>query len=208
MSALGGTLSPSQNRQFQYMTQGVYAQDDYRATSRLMLNLGFRYEFTTIPTDMNGGNWNIRNVATANGDGPNQGSVQGAFWGNNPSLHAFSPRVGFAWDPFGKGKTAIRGGAGIYYDVSNFGGLFSNLACCDPPLDYFLTVNNSNTTVAAMQAAGYPTICISAAYRLWLSPGYPEQSEWRGLYSTWRHFTSELVLCPKPADHVPVELNH
>jgi hypothetical protein len=142
MSALGGTLSPSQNRQFQYMTQGVYAQDDYRATSRLMLNLGFRYEFTTIPTDMNGGTWNIRNVATANGDGPNVGSVQGPFWGNNPSLHAFSPRVGFAWDPFGKGRTAIRGGAGIYYDVSNFGGLFSNLACCDPPLDYYLTVNN------------------------------------------------------------------
>jgi hypothetical protein len=156
MSALGGTLSPQQSRQFQYKTQGLYVQDDYRATSRLMLNLGFRYEFTTIPTDLNGGNWNIRNIATANGDGPTQGAVQGAFWGNNPSLHAFSPRVGFAWDVFGTGKMAIRGGAGIYYDVSNFGGLLSNLACCDPPLDYFLTVNNSFTSVSAMQAAGLP----------------------------------------------------
>jgi hypothetical protein len=156
MTALGGTLSPSQNRQFQYMSQGAYIQDDYRVVPRLTLNLGFRYEFTTIPTEMNGRQYQIRDVATANVNNGTYGAVAGPFWGNNPSLHAFAPRVGFVWDTFGNGKMAIRGGGGIYYDISNFGGLLSNIAVSGPPLDFFNTINNSYSTVSAMQAAGYP----------------------------------------------------
>lgn len=156
MTALGGTLSPSQNRQFQYMSQGSYIQDDFRATPRLTLNLGLRYEFTTIPTEMNGRQYQIRDVATANVNNGTEGAVPGPYWGNNPSLHAFAPRIGLAWDPFGDGKMAVRGGGGIYYDISNFGGLLSNIAVSGPPYDFFNSINNSYTTVAAMQAAGYP----------------------------------------------------
>jgi hypothetical protein len=156
MTALGGTLSPSQNRQFQVFSQGAYIQDDYRATQRLTLNLGFRYEFTTIPTEMNGRSGNIRNVATANGLSSTYGATAGPYWGNNPSLKAFAPRIGFVWDTFGNGKMAIRGGGGIYYDVSNFGGLFSNLAVSDPPTDFFLTINNTASTIAQQTALGYP----------------------------------------------------
>ncbi len=156
MTALGGTLSPSQNRQFQYLSQGAYIQDDFRVTPRLTLNLGFRYEFTTIPTEMNGRQYQIRDVATANVNNGTEGAIAGPFWGNNPSLHAFAPRIGLVWNPFGDGKMAIRGGGGIYYDISNFGGLLSNIAVSGPPYDYFDSINNSYTTVAAMQAAGYP----------------------------------------------------
>jgi len=156
MTALGGSLSPSQSRNFAYHTLGFYAQDDYRLTSRLTLNLGLRYEFVSIPSDLNGNNWQIQNLVTANGNDPNQGAVKSPVWGNNPSLKAFSPRIGFAWDPFGNGKMAVRGGAGIYYDIGNLGALLFQQACCEPPVDFFNTINNSTTTIAQMQAAGFP----------------------------------------------------
>jgi len=157
---LGGTLSPSQLRHWQYRTFGFYVQDDYRVTPRLTLNLGFRYEFGTIPTEVNGNNWQIQNLATANGNTPTQGAVQSPIWANNPSLHAFSPRIGFAWDPFGDGKMAIRGGGGIYYDVATDGAILFQQACCQPPLDFFNTINNSFKDVPSMIAAGLPTFQI------------------------------------------------
>jgi len=157
MTALGGTLSPSQVRYWGENTFGFYAQDNYRVTSRLTLNLGFRYEFGTIPKELNGNNWQIRNLATGDGNNPTQGAVASRIWGNNPSLHAFSPRIGFAWDPFGNGKMALRGGAGIYYDIGVDGALLFQQACCQPPLDFFNTIINPFSSVAAMTSAGLPT---------------------------------------------------
>jgi len=156
MTALGGTLSPSQARSWQYHTFGFYAQDDYRVRPSLTLNLGLRYEFGTIPKELNGNNWQIQNLATANGNGPTQGAVPSRVWGNNPSLHAFSPRIGFAWDPFGDGKMAIRGGGGIYYDIGTDGAILFQQACCQPPLDFFNTIINPFSTVALMTANKLP----------------------------------------------------
>jgi hypothetical protein len=155
MSTLGGTLSPSQSRNFAYHTLGFYAQDDYRVTPRLTLNLGLRYEFTSIPSDLNGNNWQIQDVATAAATNATQGAVKSPMWGNNPSYHAISPRFGFAWDVFGDGKTALRGGGGIYYDLGNYGALLFQQACCEPPVDFFNTINNSNSTLTATLAQ-YP----------------------------------------------------
>ncbi len=150
-TTLGGTLSPSQSRNFAYHTLGFYVQDDYRVTPRLTVNLGLRYEFTSIPSDLNGNNYQIQDIATSNlvNDPINQGAVKSPMWGNNPSYHAISPRVGFAWDVFGNGKTALRGGAGIYYDLGNYGALLFQQACCEPPVDFFNTINNANSTLAA-----------------------------------------------------------
>src|SRR5438876_215429 len=156
MVTLGGTLSPSQARYWGQKTFGFYIQDDYRVVPRLTLNLGFRYEFGTIPTELKGNNWQIRDAATADGTSSTQGAVPSRLWSNNPSLKAFSPRIGFAWDPLGNGKMAIRGGAGIYYDIANLGALLFNASCCQPPLDVFTTINNSYSSVAAMKAAGLP----------------------------------------------------
>jgi Carboxypeptidase regulatory-like domain/TonB dependent receptor len=188
MTALGGTLSPSQARYWGQKTFGFYVQDDYRVVPRLTLNLGFRYEFGTIPTELRGNNWQIRDVATADGNSPTQGAVRSELWSSNPSLKAFSPRAGFAWDPSGNGKMAIRGAAGIYYDLGNLGAMLFNGACCQPPLDFFNTINNSFSSVAAMKAAGLPEFQIPLPTAYGSAPRTPSNPN--GVLSTFTGLAS------------------
>ena len=88
---------------------GFYAQDDYRVTSALTLNLGLRYEFFTLPLDKDGLDAYLPDLLAP-------ATVPGGLF-VNPSLRNFSPRLGFAWDVGGDGRTAIRGGSGLYYDT-------------------------------------------------------------------------------------------
>ncbi len=83
----------------------TFVQDDFKVNSRFTLNLGLRYEFTNNPVSANTQSMNA--VA----------SVPGVIEFHNPATAKldFEPRVGFAWDPSGSGKTSIRGGFGIGY---------------------------------------------------------------------------------------------
>ena len=122
-------------RDYTYWTFGGYLQDDYRATQRLTLNLGVRYEVATTPSDKSGKNYGYSNLASGTLDCPGSTCVAqpGAVW-KNPTLKNFSPRVGFAWNPLGNGKTAVRGGFGIYYDIANIGSKLGQQSLSVPPL--------------------------------------------------------------------------
>ncbi|MDR3723396.1 MAG: TonB-dependent receptor [Terracidiphilus sp.] len=106
-SAVAGTLPCYQTFQqgfiqssgFTFSTNdySVFAQDDWKIRSNLSLNFGLRYEIEVLP-DPQVPNANLAQTAIKPGDKNNIG-----------------PRIGFSWDPFRKGKTAVRGGYGLYY---------------------------------------------------------------------------------------------
>lgn len=85
-----------------------YVQDDVRFKSNLSFNLGVRYEFLTIPTEVNGKIALLHNLTDATV------KVGGPALDRNPTLRNFSPRIGFVWDPFKTGRTSIRASFGIF----------------------------------------------------------------------------------------------
>jgi hypothetical protein len=123
----------TENRDFIFNTYGFYAQDDWRIKPRLTVNLGLRYEFMNTPHELNGRQSRQINDFT---DPFTLGPVI-----QNNSLHNLSPRVGLAYDLFGNGKTAIRGGAGIYYDLGNIGTALGQTANGSLPFAGLVDVN-------------------------------------------------------------------
>ena len=113
VGSIPGLVSPRYMRTAIY---GGYVQDDWRIRPRLTLNLGLRYEMSTVIKETKGKTTNLPTLDAAH---PDCGVLFGdcaaiAPYFSNPTLHNFEPRVGFAWDPFGSGKTAVRGGFGIF----------------------------------------------------------------------------------------------
>jgi len=86
---------------------GVYLQDDMHLRSNLTLNLGLRYEIATVPSETHGKLASLQHLTDL------VVIVRSPLYAN-PTLHNFEPRVGFAWDPFGNAKTAVRGGFGMF----------------------------------------------------------------------------------------------
>ena len=101
---IASTLSPRNLRETLF---GVYLQDDWRARPNLTLNLGLRYEMSTVIKETHGKLANLRNISDAT---PHLGDP----FFSNPTLKDFEPRIGFAWDPLRNGKTAVRGGIGMF----------------------------------------------------------------------------------------------
>jgi Carboxypeptidase regulatory-like domain/TonB-dependent Receptor Plug Domain len=155
----------------QYHIFEPYFQDDWHITKRLTLNLGLRLSFFGTYSEENHLAWNFdpsHYIAGASGVDPSTGLVTGSIanpqfngWvdcGVTPGVpdgcmsnHWFNPapRIGFAFDPFGDGKWAIRGGYGIFYEHTN--GNESNTESLEP-----YNINTQTTSVG--QVSGYGNI--------------------------------------------------
>jgi outer membrane receptor protein involved in Fe transport len=147
----------------------LYAQDDWRVTSHFTVNLGVRYSMFRQPIDDKhelttfdpalynpaqaakltpaGLLANIDALSYTNGisiNGKNSPFGDKVARENNGNI---APRLGFAWDPFGSGKTSIRAGYGISYDATLFGIYENNIfSPGNPP--FVNSVNIPNTLLS------------------------------------------------------------
>ena len=123
---------------------GIYVQDDWSARRNLTLNLGVRYEFITVPKELDG-----RMASMPNLQG--NATVAGGPIFENPSHSNVAPRVGFAWDVTGDGKNAVHGGAGYFFEpiLSNVYRAYGNRT---PP--FYNLINPANPTFPNAPAVG------------------------------------------------------
>src|SRR5467141_4903576 len=117
--AKAGILGGDPIRNISQWLYAGYAQDDWRITKRVTLNLGVRYELQGVPTEANNlfGNWEpsvgFEQV------GKNISSIY------NRDNKNFSPRLGVAWDVTGKGTTIVRAGGSIIYSLLSMNAFLS-----------------------------------------------------------------------------------
>jgi outer membrane receptor protein involved in Fe transport len=131
-------------RHYVYHDYYAFAQDDWKITPRLTLNLGLRWDRYGAPGETHNVIAQFTNLGTCSIldrtciAAARVGPVS-SMW--NTQNHDFGPRVGFAWDPLGNGKMAVRGGYGIYYDRI-FDNIWSNGAW-NPPFYALIDFNAS-----------------------------------------------------------------
>jgi hypothetical protein len=130
-SAFSTSTSNRSNRSYQNAL-GLFLMDNWKVAEKFTATLGLRYEWNSTPTE-GGGRYVVFNPTTVSLE--NVGSAGGPSEVYNQSAKNFEPRVGFAWDPFGKGKTIIRSGFGIMVYQPGFGlvtGLVNNPPYASP----------------------------------------------------------------------------
>jgi hypothetical protein len=163
-----GVRKATDNKLFRQHEYDGYAQDAWKVRPNFTLNFGVRYQLDGVPYEENA---NFSNLLTDPAAFPVVFSVVGPGTGKQlyqPDYSNIEPRIGFSWDPFKDGKTAIRAAFGIFHDRV-FGNLFGN-ARGNPPFeqDYqafpYETINNAF-------ASGFPAVVPNTTPSLTVADG-------------------------------------
>jgi hypothetical protein len=122
----GGQIGFRPFFQHRALPLGLYIQDDWKLTRTLTMNIGLRYDVSFGPTELHNRHSSfdpfVRNPLTGTSGVMTYAGVDG-----RPESYVdldrnnFGPRIGFAWDPKGDGKMAIRAGYGLIYTIAEIG---------------------------------------------------------------------------------------
>ena len=110
-SFIGLTPTASFERHWPFWIAGGYLQDEFQVHSRMTLTAGLRYELMSMPVDEGG-----RDSALVSLD--DRTALTGRLY-EGPDYNNVSPRLGVSWDATGDGRTAVRGGYGLYYATNS-----------------------------------------------------------------------------------------
>ena len=124
------------NQPFDNIPFGFFAQDTWRITRNLTLNYGVRYDVEISPL-----------FAPATAVNAAAEKALGVTEGIPRDYNNVAPRIGFAWDPKGDGKTVIRGGYGLFYDHPLLAVAFDSVTA------------DGGRSVQLISAGGGPTAC-------------------------------------------------
>ena len=143
---------PDFTRSNRYNEWAAYVNDSFPLRPSIVLNLGVRYEYYGVQHNKNpqlDSNFYFGTGSTLQ-ERIRNGSVQiasqspvGGLW--KPDKNNFAPRIGFAWDVFGDGKTSMRGGYGLAYE-RNFGNVTFNVIQNPPNYAVLSLFNNVDVT--------------------------------------------------------------
>ena len=95
-----------------YWTTGYFVQDDFKIRPNLVVNLGLRYDYFSVPTERDD---RLFNREGPSGLGPLIPASEGIY---EADTNNFAPRIGFAWTAGQSGRTVVRGGFGMFYTRS------------------------------------------------------------------------------------------
>jgi hypothetical protein len=153
---------------------GIYVQDDWHATRRLTLNLGLRWEALLPWKEGQNRIEQFRPEAALQGIHSTvfTNAPAGLFFVGDPGVEAhtgtsgsynlFAPRIGFAYDLFGDGRTSIRGGAGIFYG-SRQEGIINNRFVDVTPFSPQLVLTTANAAANLKPGPFSDPLCSAAA---------------------------------------------
>ena len=197
-----GVRTADDLRGFRQRELRLFIQDTWKVSSHFTLTGGLAWDYYGVPFEVHN---NLSTLLTdPSGPAPFTFSIvgpgaQGQLY--RDSLRNFEPRVGFAWDPFGKGTTSIRAGYGIFHDRT-FGNLFGNVRG-NPPFTQTFSNINADQLVNLPKTAPTLTPSLTVPDGSFISPILLAQDFRSPLSQTW-NFGIEHQL----PGHVTVEVEY